>query len=414
MSKILSKSFKKNLPLITNPITFTKNGPTPDGLYSEVIYGKRIEDQKKYALIDLKVKVITPHIFKNLNKIAPIFQKIAENKVGATIVNGVLVELENKPKSGINFLYENWEKIDFTRYPKKYLNIENIEKIPKDDIFIDKIVVMPPFYRPYIYKNGIPIEDELTMLYKSLIQYAGNKSENQYLQHLVKEEGTQQLIQRKVNEIAEFIFTNFKEVQEEKLIGKKMDNITRLVANADPIIPLDSVGIPWMNLAIIFDTFFWATIEHSPNKLKYLKDLEFDNMPTPEQLGQFLDFIYRNVNTFVKNSPKKKETIIEILEEMFNDKPELCVSLKRDPAWDKNSFHSLKPIIITDDSSTVIVNSMIYKPIGGDSFKTNIMVFQKNTKVVFENENFKCSVPKGKAKIIKRSQYISRGKNHGK
>ena len=51
--------------------------------------------------------------------------------------------------------------------------------------------------------------------------------------------------------------------------------------------------------------------------------------------------------------------------------------LKRDPAWDKNSYHTLKPVIIPTNSYHIVVNSLLYKPLGGDSFNTNFTLVKK-------------------------------------
>ena len=57
---------------------------------------------------------------------------------------------------------------------------------------------------------------------------------------------------------------------------------------------------------------------------------------------------------------------------MFEKLPDLRLMLKRDPAWTKESFGGLKPVINTTNSYVYIVNSQIYVPFAGDSFNTKI------------------------------------------
>ena len=131
-------------------------------------------------------------------------------------------------------------------------------------------------------------------------------------------------------------------------------------------------------------------IQQSEQKDEILKILELPANTQPSEYGQFFDYIARNAEVFVASpgGEKKRQVLIEVLMNIFEKNPKLTVMMKRDPAWDKNSYHSLKPIIITDNAYHVVTNSMIYKPIGGDSFTTKVcgIVQESYNNILFEKE----------------------------
>ena len=67
--------------------------------------------------------------------------------------------------------------------------------------------------------------------------------------------------------------------------------------------------------------------------------------------------------------------------------PDLSVVGKRDPAWNKCSYFTVKPIIMTDNSYHVVLNSLLYKPLGGDSFNTNFTTRIKNSNIILKDDN---------------------------
>ena len=63
-----------------------------------------------------------------------------------------------------------------------------MSKITKEMAFLDKWLVIPPIYRPYVEdkkRPGLYVEDEITGMYKSIIQAAGSqKGENSFMDKL--------------------------------------------------------------------------------------------------------------------------------------------------------------------------------------------------------------------------------------
>ena len=382
MVELIEPGDFKSLHEITNPVTFTQNGPTQDGLYSEVIFKSTIKDNSSlFAYINLGTTIVNPIVYNNLNKLDPIFKKIVDPKSGvkAQLINGVLVESPNG-KNGVGWLYSIWDQLDFTNYYKEGFKdfSEGFSATRKDNIFLNKIIVMPPLYRPWIEDRGIKKEDEITVLYKDILRITrAQKGDNEFVNKMLDHSSKTELIQQKVNALHEYLIGLIAKsdgFQEGKLIGKRMNNVARLTANASPRIPLDTVGVPWHSLINLIDMFVISEINHSPDKANIFKILELPENTSATEFGQYFDYIYRNVEVFTSNDKgkKKREILIEILKNIIDRNPDLRILLKRDPSWDVKSYHSMKPIIITDNAFHVVCNSMVYKPLGGDSFSTKI------------------------------------------
>lgn len=401
MVELIENSDFKGLKQITNAVTFDQKGPTPDGLYSEVIFGTNFKESSTiFAYIDLGTMILHPDIYSNINRLDPIFKKIVDPSFDtkATLVSGTLQESPSG-KRGIGWLYSIWDQIDFDKYQKPGIKDQSykFKELKKEQVFVTKWLVMPPLFRPYIEERGIKKEDEITGLYKDIMRVSNSqKGQNPYLDKILDSNSKQDLMQIKVNALHDHIINLVNKAegfQEQKLVGKRQNNVARLVANASPRIPLDAIGLPWHYLLGLFDMHVITEIQQSEQKDEILKILELPANTQPSEYGQFFDYIARNAEVFVASpgGEKKRQVLIEVLMNIFEKNPKLTVMMKRDPAWDKNSYHSLKPIIITDNAYHVVTNSMIYKPIGGDSFTTKVcgIVQESYNNILFEKETKK-------------------------
>ena len=402
MTELVDNSDFKGLPRVTNPQTFGQNNiPTPDGLYSEIIFGRNLKDQSsKFAYIELGTLILSPDVYNNINRLDPLFKKIIDPKMEtkAILQNGILIESDSG-KRGAGWLHSIWDQIDFDKYQKPGLkdNSYQFKELKKEQLFLTKWIVIPPLFRPYMEERGVMKEDHITGLYKEILRLtATQKGQNPYLDKLLDNNSKSELVQSKIIELHDHIISLIDKstgAQEQKLVGKRQNNVARLVANASPRIPLDAIGLPWHYLLGLFDMHVIAEIQHSEQKEEILKILELPNNTQPSEFGQFFDYIARNAEVFVASpgGEKKRQVLIEVLQNIFEKNPKLTVMMKRDPAWDKNSYHSLKPIIITDNAYHVVTNSMIYKPIGGDSFTTKVcgIVQESYNNILFEKETKK-------------------------
>ena len=393
MLKVLNinKIIKENDILeVTSRISFNKeNEPEKEGLYSPIVFGTTSKEiSKNFGYIKLNAKILHPAILNSLIKVDTIFKKIIYGTDKVALENGV-ISLHENGSTGIGWLFNVFDKIDFTKYdnPKKKNLISYFTELSRDEAFIDKYLVIPPKFRMFTEEHGRKIEDELTMLYKALLGLVDiGQADTGLMQHILKNSNKDLEIQKAVLEIYNF----FLERLEKKggqfrstLVSKRVDNNTRLVANARPDIPFDCVGLPWHVLLNVFDVFVIAYLIHDTED-QYAKKLGVSNFSN-DKLGKHFDYIYRNADTYTEANPGKRELWVLLLKDLFELHPELKVLTKRDPAWDKNSYHALYPLIIPTNSYHIIVNSLIYKPMGGDSFSSRALVFEKDNLIIKKN-----------------------------
>jgi len=393
---------ERNAKQVLSAKTFTNQGgefkPDPQGLYSDQIFGyTQREKLENFGFIDLKTILVHPLIFKNISKINSLFKKIIEETVAVEIVNGELIEIDKEPSrqnSGINFLYNNWDKIDFNRYKKETNEffIEFMKKVQKKLTFINEIPVIPVAYRPYSLKHGRPEIDEITEKYSKILNSINSNSISNMNNHgdilgdpnlasmLMDHLSNTGVLQNQVNQLYDYFISKLEKKQgffRGKLIGKRLDNVTRLVANARPDVPIDCAILPWHVLINMFDVFVIAYLTKFPETAEKLgiKNLQSDD------LGKHFYYIYKNCDIYCKTYPEKQDIWIEILEYIFEKNPYLRILMKRDPGWSAGSFWVLKPAISKGCKYHIVVPSFYYVPLGGDSFYTNIFIdFQDKEK----------------------------------
>jgi hypothetical protein len=409
MLKILdsNKFIKDNRCLeVTNPQSFDKNfNPTEDGLYSKKIFGSTKQEQfTKFGYLTLGTKILHPIIYKNISSITGLFKKILAKTTKVTLQNGILVDVGETGSgwNGVKDLYNNWDKIDFSKYDEKNSKVKSLldylKTTPRDLIFEDKLLIIPTNFRPAILKNGLMQEDEITGYYKALLFMVDKKSstESTYLQSLMQVTDKTTIIQEKVNEIYNY-FISFLEKKDglfrSNLIGKRQNNAARLVANAQPTVPMDCIVIPWQTCLNLFDLPIIGMINNDPFQKDYISKLNLKDL-SPDDLADLFGFIYHNVEVYTKNNKPLIELWQELILDTFNYHSDIRCLVKRDPAWDKGSYHCLKPIINTDNEFTCIINSMLYNPLGGDSFYTNYTTIETNTNVLTKDEHGELFLPR--------------------
>jgi DNA-directed RNA polymerase beta' subunit len=379
---------------VTNRQSFTKEGkPTTDGLYSETIFGITSDEiSTNFAYINLSTWIIHPSILGSLTKVSTLFKKVIYGDKKAVIENGMLVESENG-SSGVGFLFNSWNKLDFKNYltEKNKPVVNFFQTIARDEVFINKYLVVPPKFRMYTQKHGITVEDEITMFYKRLLGLTViGSADNDLMQAILKNSNKDLEIQKAVIIIYDFFLSKLEKKEGQfrsSLISKRIDNNVRLVANARPDLPFNCAGLPWHVLLNIFDAFIVGSLNKNIFSEDYSKALGVEQFSS-SKFGTHFDYIFRNVDTYTEANPGKREIWVKVLKEMFDYHPELKVLLKRDPAWNKDSYHALFPVIIPTNSFHIVVNSLLYKPLGGDSFNTNFTTGVKDNCICQDEDGY--------------------------
>ena len=99
---------------VTSAVLFQRGDvPHPDGLISNEIFGVTTKSRKETcAYIDLHGHFFHPHIYKALKRLFRNVEKIINGESYYRISpEGYLILDNENGETGIEFLYDNWEKI---------------------------------------------------------------------------------------------------------------------------------------------------------------------------------------------------------------------------------------------------------------------------------------------------------------
>ena len=275
-----------HLKEVTSPVLFQRGDvPHPDGLISNEIFGVTTKSRKEtFAYINLHGHFFHPHVYKAIRRMFRNIDKIINGEQYYSInENGNLV-LDENGYSGINFLYDNWEKINWdaptsnpTSLNTNGMRNERIEMLTnrsKDELFMQYQIVIPAFYRDIRTSsdNNGGETDDINNLYAQLIRLS-TLIENQDMFDF-QFESTNYNIQNTIVAIYDY----FKRKLEKKsglirkyLMGKNCDYCTRTVITA----PTFHADTP----KDLFTDFRYTTIPISqicslayPFVMKYVKD----------------------------------------------------------------------------------------------------------------------------------------------
>ncbi len=396
-----------NARAVTNSRSFGPNfEPTETGLQSQSIFGVSTKDKfDLWGYINLEDIVMHPLVFDNLSHINPVFNRIKLKSKKYKIVDSMLVEDENGG-TGITWLIGNWDNINFDKYrnEKNKMFIDFIQNTKTNLIFINKVPVIPLAYREAKMDSFKPEENEVDVIYKRLLSFSktGRSDFTSVYMESIKDKNSKDFIQDTVNELYKY-FINKVEGKpgfvRQAMTGKRLDNVSRMVANANPDIPINACVIPWHILLNMFDVFVAGYLIQEEKEL-LRKQLKVDGKNT-EEFGNLFDYIYRNSDTYVLHYPGHRELWIDVLEDIFNQNPKMRVMVKRDPGWTANSMHCFRPLIGTENMYHIMVPAWVYSPLGGDSFNTNFMVDQLKDNVLYEDEEYQITCKKDTARVVR-------------
>lgn len=168
-----------HLQEVTSPVLFQRGDvPHPNGLISNQIFGVTTKSRKEtFAYIDLAGHFFHPHVYKALKRFYRNIEKIVNGELYVSIgKDGTLVKDEEKGDTGLEFLYQNWEKIKWQRANDSGMRNERIDlitKFKKDEIFIQYQLVIPAFYRDIKPdQKGGGETDDINNMYAKLIRFA--------------------------------------------------------------------------------------------------------------------------------------------------------------------------------------------------------------------------------------------------
>lgn len=307
---------------VTSPTLFQRgNIPHPNGLISNEIFGVTIKSRKTtYAYIDLHAYFFHPHIYKAIRRMFRNIDKIVSGEEKYSIdKNGSLILDNENGKTGLSFLYENWNKIKWEYSDKTGMRNERIDlitKSPKDEIFTRYWLVIPPFYRDVkTDASGRGETCELNTFYSKLIRLSGLVNDQSMFDFQL--DNTMLNIQNTLVDIYDY----FKQKLEKKtgmlrryLMGKTTDYANRVVITApsyhgetpnDLIVNFKYTGIPLPLLCSLTYPFMinWLMNFFSRNVVKQGLEKNIYDPKTREIIGN--DKIKDPENLFNEKTLKK-------------------------------------------------------------------------------------------------------------
>lgn len=165
---------KNDVKEITNSIFFIKNGiPTSDGLLSNEIFGITKEERANiWGYIDLCGHYLNPFIYKIWSRMDGNIKNIVHGVKSYIISKEGFIEEDptGKGGTGLEWLYKNISKIKIKKTESRQ-RINNIKFIEanRNNLFISKMLVQPPFYRDVLSNGGRTEVGQLNKYYASLL-----------------------------------------------------------------------------------------------------------------------------------------------------------------------------------------------------------------------------------------------------
>jgi DNA-directed RNA polymerase beta' subunit len=342
----------------------------PNGLFSEEIFGKfgSSERRKRFAYIDLKIKVIHPEVFSIIASLDTSISKCMISKATYSVSDsGILVEDPNG-SSGVQFLISVFDKLNLKKYEKhKEKNVKFIKE-NRDKIFIDKFLVLPAGIRDLSIsktsKQVLVNFSDLSELYTNLIRYTHTLGENTSLvpdeiKNLVSEQ-----IQKSVIEISSWIKDRLKGKSgliRGGLFKKVVDYSGRLLIGTDHTLPLGTVGLPWQVILKLYEPFAINKIlKKDQNMLKSIQYMIRSNTElSVNDLKRLISKMVDDPDFIPKDMVKY---FMSVAEEIVRDK---VVLYKRDPVENRDSWLAAN-VRVDNSGSGMFLNPLDLPRIGGD------------------------------------------------
>lgn len=242
---------RNQLQEVTSSTLFNRNSSEPhvDGLLSYRIFGLPGEPARKllYGYINLNDKFVHPHVYKLLTTLKREIYRDIINGVGSfTVDNGELkrviasdgdmkIKTGAKVGTGTNFLYEIWDKLDFSVTPETAQQTKEVREtlgiLKKDEIFVTKWLVIPAFYRDVDLNTNK--RNEYNTFYIRLLELASLIKASTTMFSLFSTTDAHKRIQQTLNDIYALFVLNTvggsKGFIQNNVIGKTTEYSARLV-----------------------------------------------------------------------------------------------------------------------------------------------------------------------------------------
>lgn len=164
---------KYNLQEITDPILLSTNGvPTENGLLSDKIFGVTPKDRSNtFAFIRLNEVFLHPMIYDQLIRYNKKFLEVISCQNKFIIKNGE-IERDENGNNGLSWLINNFKSLEFnkTHSVEKKILSKSLTSYQKQNYLMDKLIVIPAFYRDIDTSKGFISVGEINQLYINVIR----------------------------------------------------------------------------------------------------------------------------------------------------------------------------------------------------------------------------------------------------
>lgn len=322
------------LPEVTSPVLFQRGDiPDPNGLVSNELFGITIGKRKStFAYIDLHGHFFHPHIYKVIKRFFRDVEKIVSGSEYFKInEDGHLVK-DTDGETGIDFLYQNWNKIKFEEGDSTIRNerVQMVMQSKRNEVFMSKQIVIPPFYRDITTTSKGGTTGDINNMYTTLIRLSSLIDNGDMFDFSFH--STNFHIQNMLVEIYDY----FKVKLEKKngmirkyLMGKNVDYCTRTVITAptfhadkpsDLKIKMKKCGVPlaqclslsypfvvaWIRNWFNYNVFTNTPLGISVNKKG--ESIEGKALDNPEHMISD-KFIKKKVDQFIRDPESRFERI---------------------------------------------------------------------------------------------------------
>lgn len=417
------------LDVVTSPRLFSNNMIfDPNGILSNEIFGLSKSDRRNtFAYIDLRRKFIHPHVYDKVIK--EIFRNIMYLVSGQkrfSIKNNELV-LDNNGWTGIDELYDHWDEIDWSKHKsKRDINKSLLSNLKKSEVFIDKLLIIPPAYRDVLISGTVDNSDHVNVLNTlytqiirsvSMIQQGGLFVRTQY--------ATQMKIQNMLVDVVNYFKSQISKKHgliRQNLMGKSIDYGVRAVISAptynhkryqDRMVDFEHSAVPLSQCCSLYlpfieawlKNFFTREIINDPNLGVYY-DPETKKIITAKVIDPEIQFSDKNIKKMIDNfmlNPDNRFKLISIAVEdnRKKDKKINCLLYLKGKQITENNVQKVlqRPMTITDLLYLACVDvcekrhAMISRyPVGTDKgiIFTNIRVqsTSDHIKLIFNNKEY--------------------------
>ena len=345
------EKFCKNLTPITSSESFNRQtgGFHTGGLFSEIVFGPIGSKERKsaYSYIDLNCYVVHPTAYRIIvQRIDRKVEKfLSSEKFFSVTSAGVLIE-DEKGITGLQNFMKLFPKIKFrgeTKDREKLIKL--LQDTYKDGtLFIRKIPVIPPDFRPTQEIDGRQELDALNNIYISILKRSIQMRSLKSMDALfdVMNAGVQKIIM----EHDDFIRAKIGKksgIIRGSLLGKRVELSGSAVITVGPNIKINEIGLP-LRLAVgLFESFIIYQLMYVQRENK---ERLTDGIKKFLNLEVSVDSI-KKVLRAIKNNDKVPEDLFELIFQTteLSMKGRVVIA-KRDPDLHALGIRGFTPILI--------------------------------------------------------------------